>query len=65
MGWVKTRKCGCGDCALKPMSEGPCPLENGHGAKWLWAQESRLNEEEIPEEDLTNALELVPVPVYE
>jgi hypothetical protein len=38
MAWAKTRKCGCGDCALRPMEEGPCRLEEAPGAKWLWAQ---------------------------
>lgn len=64
MGWERTRKCGCGNCALRPFSEGPCSLENSHGAKWLWAQTSKLDEEEDVEEVAVEMVELVPVPSY-
>jgi hypothetical protein len=35
--WVRTIKCGCGDCNLKLHPSGKCPLESAPGAKWLWS----------------------------
>ncbi len=36
--WVKTRRCGCGQCYLSQDSS-PCPFENAANAKWLWASD--------------------------
>lgn len=35
--WVKTRKCGCGECTFYSVEErGECPLKNDPGAIWLY-----------------------------
>ena len=34
--WVRTRKCGCGECQSRP---GVCPDENAIGSRWLWGTE--------------------------
>ena len=65
MAWIRTRKCGCGDCALRPESEGPCSLENAAGARWLWAQTPKTKEDEVEGEGFTSASEPEMVPVYE
>ena len=34
--YIRTRKCGCGECRFKPKTV-ICPLENAPDARWLWA----------------------------
>lgn len=41
--WVRTRKCGCGNCAFLPISH-ICPRESAKDAIWLWARRNEKNE---------------------
>ena len=35
--WLKSRKCGCGDCRFFSLEERlVCPMENAPSAIWLW-----------------------------
>lgn len=34
--WVRTRKCGCGNCRYKPV-DFVCPKVDAKDATWLWA----------------------------
>ena len=53
--YERTRLCGCGECRMKPISEGPCPLENDKAAIWLWA---RSKDQDDDETDLENEFSL-------
>jgi hypothetical protein len=35
--WIRTTKCGCGECRFKDLeTRGPCPMENDPAAVYLW-----------------------------
>jgi len=39
--WIRTRKCGCGECRYMSIEQMPvCPMENAPGALWLWRMNS-------------------------
>jgi hypothetical protein len=41
--WLKSIKCGCGECRFKDHeTRGACPLENDPAAIWLWYLNPRM-----------------------
>lgn len=59
--WVKTRKCGCGECRFYSLEErGECPLKNDPAAIWLWT----MNLEMLGMKDYIDPLDFQPPPAF-
>lgn len=48
--WVRTIKCGCGECRFHNPADGICPKGTSKEAVWLWASDFSKQEEEVVEE---------------
>ena len=55
--YERTRLCGCGECRMHPITDGPCPQENSKQAFWLWARSADQGDDEEDETLDTSAIE--------